>query len=439
MKSWQGFALAVVLSALASTAHAQTVLRIATVSNTDMQRMQRLSRAFIAEHPDITLEWITLDESTLRQRVTTDIATGAGQFDVMTIGTYEVPIWAERGWLTRLGDMPAGYDVDDLLPTIRESLSHEGNLYAAPFYGESSFTMYRTDLFEAAGLEMPEAPTWDFIRSAAATIGGQNDDVHGICLRGKPGWGENVALITAMANSYGARWFDVEWQPQFETEAWTSAVSDYVSLMTDFGPPDSVQNGYNEVLKLFQDGRCAIWIDATVAASAITDPALSGVADHVGFALAPDNGLGKRSNWLWAWALGVSAGSQQQEAARDFVAWATSSDYIDLVATEEGWLHAPPGTRKSLYENPAYLSAAPFAGLVMASIDSADPHDPTTEPVPYTGLQYVAIPEFPGIGTAVGTRIAKAVSGEIPTKEALENAQWVTDEVIARSRFLLEE
>ena len=428
-------AIALVVSAPAS---AQTTLRIAMVSNPDMERMQGLSDAFTSDNPDIKLEWVVLDENTLRQRVTTDIATGSGQFDIVTIGIYEAPIWAKRGWLSPLGEMPKDYGVDDILPPIREGLSFEGKLYAAPFYGESSFTMYRTDLFEEAGLEMPDAPTWDFIRTAAAAISKKHDDVHGICLRGKPGWGENVALITAMANSYGARWFDDDWRPQFESEAWASAVNDYVSLIKDFGPPDAASNGYTENLTLFKDGKCAIWIDATVAASSITDPATSSVADRVGFALAPDRGLGKRSNWLWVWALAISSGSEHQEAAKRFVAWATSAQYAELVAEKEGWSNVPPGTRKSLYENSAYLEAAPFAQMVLASIEAADPKKPTVGEVPYTGIQYVAIPEFPGMATAVGAQIAKAVAGKISTTEALKNAQWVTGKVIERARFLQE-
>ncbi|MCW5615192.1 MAG: sugar ABC transporter substrate-binding protein [Rhodocyclaceae bacterium] len=428
-------AIALVISAPCG---AQTTLTIATVSNPDMVRMQGLSDAFTSDNPDIKLKWAVLAENALRQRVTTDIATGGGQFDIVTIGSYEAPIWAKRGWLSALGAMPKDYDVDDILPTIREGLSFDGRLYAAPFYGESSFTMYRTDLFEQAGLEMPEAPTWDFIRTAASAIRKKHDDVYGVCLRGKPGWGENIALITAMANSYGARWFDEDWRPQFESEAWTSAVNDYVSLIKSFGAPDAVSNGYVENLKLFKDGKCAIWIDATVAASSITDPESSSVAGRVGFALAPDRGLGKRSNWLWVWALAISSGSEHQEAAKRFVAWATSARYAELVAAKEGWSNAPPGTRRSLYENPAYLEAAPFARMVLASIESADPKKPTVGEVPYTGIQYVAIPEFPGMATAVGARIAKAAAGEITTAEALKNAQWVTGKVIERGRFLQE-
>ena len=412
-----------------------TTLTIATVANPDMERMRALSGAFTAENPDVALEWEVLDENTLRQRVTTDIAVGGGRFDVVTIGVYEAPIWAERGWLMPLDALPESYDVDDLLPTIRAGLSHEGTLHAAPFYGESSFTMYRTDLFEAAGLQMPDAPSWAFLSEAAAAIDAMGE-ANGICLRGKPGWGENAALVTTMTGSYGARWFDEAWEPQLDGAEWVAAVKDYVALVTDHGPADAASNGYLETLALFQRGECAIWVDATVAASAVTDPEASTVADRVGFALAPDAGRGRRANWLWAWALAIPADSERQDAAARFVAWATSRAYAELVAAEAGWAAVPPGTRRSLYENPAYLEAAPFAELVLASIEAADPTDPHVADVPYEGIQYVAIPEYPGIGTAVGSQIAEALKGEISVEEALENAQWVAEKVIERARFI---
>jgi sorbitol/mannitol transport system substrate-binding protein len=436
------FTLLAVASLFAATfsASAQEVtLTIATVDNADMIRMQQLSSHFTDDHPNIALNWVTLDETILRQRVSTDIATGGGRFDIVTIGTYGVPIWSERGWLAPLDDMPDGYNVADILPAIRKGLSVNDTLYAAPFYGESSFTMYRTDLFEQAELQMPREPTWDQIKEFAAALHDPDNEVYGICLRGQPGWGENMALLTAMANSYGARWFDENWQPQFDSEAWANTLNDYLMLLKEYGPPEAWSNGYNENLELFQNGKCGMWVDATVAASSITNPERSTVAASVGFALAPDNGLGKRSNWLWAWALAVSAGSQQQEAATTFIAWATSQDYTQLVAEQEGWANVPPGTRASLYETPEYLDAASFAEMTLASIQAADPENPTVEDVPYTGIQFVAIPEFQSIGTAVGHRFAKALEGVISGERALDDAQWVTEKVIERTRFLAEE
>ncbi|QGZ37089.1 ABC transporter substrate-binding protein [Stappia indica] len=411
-------------------------LTIATVNNGDMIRMQKLTDDFAAKNPDIELEWVTLEENVLRQRVTTDIATKGGQYDVMTIGTYEAPIWAKQGWLVALDDLGADYDVDDLLPAIRGGLTVDGKLYAAPFYGESSMVMYRKDLMEKAGLTMPDAPTWDFIKEAAAAMTDKEGEVYGICLRGKAGWGENMAFLSAMANSYGARWFDMDWKPQFDSEAWKATLTDYLDLMNNYGPPGASSNGFNENLALFQTGKCGMWIDATVAASFVTNPNDSQVAEHVGFALAPDKGLGKRGNWLWAWNLAIPAGSQKTEAAKKFIAWATSKEYLELVAAKEGWANVPPGTRTSLYENAKYLEAAPFAKMTLDSINAADPQKPTVDEVPYVGVQFVAIPEFQGIGTAVGQQFSAALAGSVSAEQALQNAQQATERTMRRAGYI---
>jgi len=421
-------------AALATAAQSETIT-IATVNNGDMIRMQKLASAFTEANPDIELEWVTLEENVLRQRVTQDVATNGGQFDVMTIGTYEVPIWGKQGWLVSLNDLPESYDVDDLLPAIRDGLTVDGELYAAPFYGESSMVMYRKDLMEEAGLEMPDAPTWDFIEEAAAAMTDKDAEQYGICLRGKAGWGENMAFLSAMANSYGARWFDEEWTPQFDGEAWQAALTDYLDLMNEYGPPGASSNGFNENLALFQQGKCGMWIDATVAASFVTNPTDSTVAEDVGFALAPDKGLGKRGNWLWAWSLAVPAGTDSEAAAKKFVEWATSKEYTELVAETEGWANVPPGTRTSLYENPEYQKV-PFAKMTLESINAADPKNPTVDPVPYTGVQFVAIPEFQAIGTAVGQQFSAALAGQISAEEALSRAQALTEREMKRAGYI---
>ncbi|MBY4591220.1 MULTISPECIES: ABC transporter substrate-binding protein [Rhizobium] len=421
--------------ALSSTVLAET-LTIATVNNGDMIRMQKLTDDFKAKNPGIDLEWVTLEENVLRQKVTTDIATKGGQYDVLTIGTYEVPIWAKQDWLLPLDNLGANYDVDDLLPAIRSGLTVDGKLYAAPFYGESSMVMYRKDLFDAAGLKMPDAPTWDFIADAARKITNKDKEVYGICLRGKAGWGENMAFLTAMSNSFGARWFDEKWKPQFDQPEWKDTLDFYVKLMKDAGPPGASSNGFNENLALFQTGKCGMWIDATVAASFVADPKQSQVADKVGFALAPDKGLGKRGNWLWAWSLAIPAGTQKAEAAEKFVAWATSKEYSNLVAEKEGWLNAPPGTRKSLYANADYQKAASFAKMTLDSIEAADPTKPTVKPVPYVGVQFVAIPEFQGIGTAVGQQFSAALAGQISVDQALKSAQQLATREMTKAGYI---
>ena len=413
-----------------SGAYAQT-LTIATVNNGDMIRMQGLSNEF-TEATGIELEWVILEENILRQRVTQDIATSGGQFDVMTIGMYEAPIWAERSWLVSLDDLPEEYDINDILPAMRAGLSFEDSLYAAPFYGESSMVMYRTDLMEAAGLEMPEEPTWDDIAAAAEAMTDRDNGINGICMRGRAGWGENMAFITTVANSFGARWFDEDWNAQLDSPEWLEAVTFYNDLIQNYGPSGAANNGFNENLTLFQQGRCGMWIDATVAASFVTNPNDSTVADSVGFALAPNReGLDKRANWLWAWALAIPASTQQQEAAMEFINWATSKEYLELVAEREGWANVPPGSRTSLYENEEYAQV-PFADMTLRSINAADPNNPTVDPVPYVGIQFVAIPEWAGIGTSAGQEFSAMVAGQLTPEQALARAQaLVTDEMEA--------
>ncbi|MFL2785844.1 MAG: ABC transporter substrate-binding protein [Paracoccaceae bacterium] len=408
-------------------------LVIATVNNGDMIRMQGLTDDFTSKTGH-TVEWVTLEENVLRQRVTTDITTKGGAFDIMTIGMYETPIWGANGWLVPLDDLSAGYNVDDILPAMAGGLSHNGTLYAAPFYGESSMVMYRTDLMEAAGLEMPDAPSWSFIAKAAREMTDRDNDINGICLRGKAGWGEGGAFITAMSNSFGARWFDEDWNAQFDTREWSDTLNFYINMMSDSGPAGYATNGFNENLSLFQQGKCGMWIDATVAASFVTNPKDSSVADKVSFALAPDNGMGVRSNWLWAWALAVPAGTQKEAAAKQFIEWATSNSYIELVAANEGWANVPPGARTSLYKNPNYTSV-PFAQMTLDSILSADPNNSTVDPSPYVGIQFAAIPEFAGIATEVSQEFSAAYAGQQSVEEALAKAQALTNDAMEAAGY----
>ncbi|MBV7396416.1 ABC transporter substrate-binding protein [Mameliella sediminis] len=416
---------ATALVSVVATSATAAELTIATVNNGDMIRMQGLTQDF-TDKTGHTVNWVTLEENVLRQRVTTDITTKGGAFDIMTIGMYETPIWGANGWLVPLDGLSAEYDVDDILPAMRNGLSHDGTLYAAPFYGESSMIMYRTDLMQKAGLEMPAAPTWEFIRDAAAAMTDRDNDINGICLRGKAGWGEGGAFITVTANSFGARWFDENWTPQFDQPEWEEALTFFVDMMNNYGPPGYATNGFNENLSLFQQGKCGMWIDATVAASFVTNPNDSTVADKVGFALAPNkDGVEKRANWLWAWALAIPAGTEKADAAKQFIEWATSKDYIELVAANEGWANVPPGARTSLYANPEYQKV-PFAQMTLDSILAADPNNPTVDPVPYVGVQFVAIPEFAGIATDVSQEFSAVYAGQQTVAEALEKAQALT-------------
>lgn len=400
----------------------KTILTIATVDNSDMKIMQNLSKDFERQHPNIALEWRVLEENTLRLRLLGDLAISDGHFDIMTIGTYEAPVWAKQNWLTPL-ELSKKYDTDDILPSVRNGFSYGGKLFGLPFYAESSMMYYRKDLLANAKTSMPASPTYDDILQIASKIHKPSERIYGICLRGKPGWGENMAFISTLVNAFGGRWFDESWNPEFQSEEWEKAISYYVNILTKYGPPHPEKNGFNENLELFLDGHCGIWIDATVAAGMLFDPKRSKVTAHLGFVAAPKQVTQKGSAWLWSWGLAIPNSSLHKKEATEFISWATSKQYIQTVAKKYGWVGVPPGTRKSTYKSKEYIKAAPFAGFVLNALENANEIESTLKPKPYIGIQYVGIPEFNAIGNQVGLEISEALKGEKSSDQALSACQ----------------
>ena len=430
-----GLLAALLASTIAGRAADEPTLTIATVNNGDMIIMQKLSPKF-EKDTGIKLNWVVLEENVLRQRMTTDIATKGGQFDIMTIGAYETPIWAKQGWLMSLDDLGQGYDYKDLIPQVKDGLSLDGKMYAAPFYAESSFTYYRKDLFDKAGITMPEKPTYTQIAEYADKITDKKNGIYGICLRGKPGWGENMAFLGTAVNAFGGEWFDMQWQPQLTTQPWKDAITWYLDVMKKDGPPGPTANGFNENQALFASGKCGMWIDATSGAGRVYDPKQSQVADKIAFTASPVTDKDpKASGWFWSWNLAIPTSTKKAEAAKKFVAWATSKDYVKLVGESEGWVAAPPGTRLSTYDSPEYKKAAPFAPTVLKAIETTDPKHPTVNPVPYTGVQFVAIPEFQAIGTNVGQDISAALAGQDTADAALKKGQATTERTMKQAGY----
>ena len=289
-------------------------------------------------------------------------------------------------------------------------------------------TYYNKEIFAAAGLEMPEQPTWEQIREFACQLHDPENDQYGIALRGLPGWGEVMAPLTTVVNTFGGRWFDENWEPQLTSPEWNEAVNFYVDLIQECGQPGATGTGFTEALTLMSQGQAAMWIDATVAAGFLTNPDESQIFDHVGFALAPVGSVAKGNAWLWTWSLAIPKTTKHSAEALQFITWATSKDYIQQVGETNGWGTVPPGTRISTYERPEYLEAAEFAPIVLKAIQNADPNDSTRDPVPYTGVQFVGIPEFQGIGTDVAQYIADALAGNISVEEALQKGNDLTKE-----------
>ena len=403
-----------------------TTITLAAVDNPSMADLKTLLPEFTKANPTIKVNIVTLPEDQLRQQVTQDVAAKSGRYDLFTIGTYEVPLWAKKGWIENLSPFIAknsSYDAADLIPGISGALSYKGNLYAVPFYGESSMLMYRKDLLAAKGQTMPDHPTWDQVAAVARAV--NSSSVSGICLRGLPGWGEQLAPLTTVVNTFGGRWYDQSWNAQLNSPQWKSAVSFYTGLLKDAGEPGAANAGFTECLNAYNAGKVAMWYDATVAASFFTGDA----AKNSGYAYAPTK-VKDWSGWLWAWSLGMPSTSTKKDAAFTFADWATNKDYTKLVGAKLGWSRVSPGTRTSTYAIPEYKAAAgAFAQVTLDSIAHADVNHPTVDPVPYVGVQYVDIDEFQQLGDQVSQEFAKVITGGQTVDQALAKAQTLAQAV----------
>jgi sorbitol/mannitol transport system substrate-binding protein len=410
-------------------------ITVAVVSNPLItgQMIPLTTSTFEKQNPGIKVKFATYTEGDLRAAIEKNVSTHSNAFNVIMIGPYEAPLFAKNGWLTNLSKQyiasDPGYDAGDLLPPIAKALSYKGDLYAAPFYGESSMMFYNKTLFKAAGLTMPANPTWDQIQGFAAKLN-QPGKVAGICLRGLAGWGDNMAALDTVVNTFGGQWFDMNWKAQLTSPPFVEATNFYVNLVRKYGESGASNDSFNQLLTLYGQGKCAMWYDATVAATSIATT-YPDVYKQTGYALAPVNKT-KSSGWLWSWALGIPQGVSNSGAAWKYVSWATSKQYDQLVASKYGWSAVPPGTRTSLYKNPDYQKAAkPFADITLQSINSTDPEHPTLNPVPYVGIQYVDVPQFESLGLTVGQQIAGAIAGTESVSQALQAGQSAASQYTA--------
>ncbi|SKC59376.1 ABC transporter substrate-binding protein [Krasilnikoviella flava] len=405
---------------------------VAIVSNPQMQDAISLQDEFRKEHPGVDVRFVSLPENEARAKITASVATGGGEFDVVMISNYETPMWAENGWIENLqpyADATEGYDPDDFVPSVRDALSVDGDLYSVPFYGESSFLAYRKDLFEQAGLTMPDRPTWDDVRELAAELNDPAEDFAGVCLRGLAGWGEVMAPMTTVMNTFGGQWFDEDGNARLDSPEVREAVETYVDTVQRYGQPGAATSGFGDCLTRFAQGQAAMWYDATSMVSSIEDPASSTVAGKTGYVPAPVSET-DAAGWLYSWSLAIPSTSEHKDAAWDFVSWMTDKDYIKLVGERLSWERVPPGSRLSTYEIPEYAEVSEaYADATLTAMGEATQEKTMVAPAPYPGIQFVGIPEFQDLGTRVGQQMSAAIAGQKSVAEALEQSQQYAETV----------
>ncbi|WP_329133105.1 ABC transporter substrate-binding protein [Streptomyces sp. NBC_00670] len=407
-------------------------VNVLMVNNPQMVELQKLTAAHFTKETGIKVNFTVLPENDVRDKISQDFANQAGQYDVATLSNYEIPIYARNGWLHEMNSYVAkdpSYDEKDVLKPMRQSLTgDDGKLYGQPFYGESSFLMYRKDVFEAKGLKMPAHPTWDQVADLAAKADGAKSGMKGICLRGLPGWGEIMAPLTTVVNTFGGTWFDKDWKARLTDPAFEKATKFYVDLVRAHGESGAPQSGFAECLNNLTQGKVAMWYDATSAAGSL-EADKSPVKGKIGYAPAPVEKT-ESSGWLYTWAWGIQKASRNTDKAWKFVSWASSKEYEQLVGDTIGWSNVPAGKRASTYENPDYREeAGAFQEMTREAIENARPNDPGVQPRPAPGIQFVGIPEFTDLGTKVSQEISAAIAGRQSVESALKKSQKLAEQI----------
>ncbi len=409
-------------------------INVLQVNNPQMIDLEKLTAEFFTPDTGITVNFTTLPENDVRDQISQEFTRQAGQYDVASLSNFEIPIYAENGWVAPMDDFidaDPDFKQNDILEPMIESLSYEDSVYGQPFYGESSFLMYRKDVVEAEGLTVPDNPTWDEVAQLAADLDEAEPGMSGICLRGLAGWGQVMAPLSTVVNTFGGTYFAENWDAQVDSPEFTEAVTFYTDLVKEYGENGAAQAGFTECLNNLSQGSSAMWYDATSAAGSLEADG-SPVQGKIGYVAAPTKETAS-SGWLYTWAWGIQEASTNKDAAWEFISWASSAEYEALVGEEIGWSSVPAGKRASTYTNTDYLEVAgSFAEPTKAAIEAADPMNPGTQPRPAPGIQFVGIPEFPALGTSISEDISGVIAGQGTVDEALAAGQEAAEAVAER-------
>ncbi len=410
-------------------------INVLMVNNPQMIDLQRLTEANFTKQTGIRVNYTVLPENDVRDKISQEFSSQAGQYDVASLSNFEIPIYAKSKWIAPLDDYTKAdtqFDQADILPPMTQSLTaDDGKLYGEPFYGESSFLMYRKDVLDAQGITMPANPTWAQVAQIAAQIDNKQPGMRGICLRGQPGWGQIFAPLTTVVNTFGGTWFEKDWTPKVNAPEFTAATKFYVDLVRAHGENGAPQAGFTECLNNMVQGNVAMWYDATSAAGSL-EASDSPVKGKIGYVAAPVDKT-KSSGWLYAWSWSIQQAGDKKDNAWKFISWASGKQYEELVGQQVGWSSVPAGKRASTYQNQQYLSVAQaFAKPTEAAISSADPRNPGVQPRPAIGIQFIDIPEFTDLGTQVSQYVSSAIAGQMSVDEALDRGQRLAEDVAER-------
>ncbi|MFZ5816423.1 MAG: ABC transporter substrate-binding protein [Bacillota bacterium] len=307
-------------------------------------------------------------ENQLTQKLTVELTSGAGTVDVFAQRPLqEAKLFAKNGWYADLNTFikdpkktPADYDINDFFKGPMEVETVGGKLVGIPLVTEQQIIYYRKDLFEQKGVKVPT--NMAELEAAAKALHDPDKGIVGIVMRGQGN--PAVTQFSSFLYSFGGE-FIKDGKFAVDSPEAIEAFTFYGNLLGKYGPQGVLNMSWPQAAGIFAQGKAAMWLDANSLYLNVTDPAKSQVGDKVGFAMFPAGKKGSLPYSVTSWGLSIAASSKNQDAAWEFVKWATSKEMT--IKTQSA---GNPSARASAWNSPEGTKAWPREWVEVAKKSS---------------------------------------------------------------------
>lgn len=383
-----------------------TSITVGMEAGSPHEAFYREMAADFTEETGIDVEILGVPHDNMHQQFLSDAIAGGGAYDVLTVDQPWIAEFAQNGYLSPLGDRLEDADRDDFIEHTLDTVSYEGELYGLPFLVHNLVTYYRPSLLEAAGVDGPPT-TWDEYRAAAAATTDPASGVYGTMVPGNRD-GEVATRFESYVQQAGGDIVDADGAPAIDTPEARAAFDLMTGIQFEDGSSPQGLHDLSAMQGQFLEGKVAMITIWPYLWAQATDPAQSKIADDVAVALNPGNP--HRVGTTFSWGFGVSASSDAQDAAWEWVHWATSSDVLARKATEQ----LSPVPRTSSMEALAASDALSQDDRDAVAVFSESVAQSTTMPMTPAYAQYQ---------TAIAEAVSAVMSRQQSPDEALATAQ----------------
>lgn len=375
----------------------------------------------------IDVEIEVYDEPTTRQKFILDSTSKTGAYDITAISFWYFPEYQRNGWIEPLDDLMKNtvsewYHPEDIPESALDTFSADGKRYAMPHTIIGGMTYYRKDIFEKHNLQPPKT-TQDIIE-LVPKLKELEPDMIPITGRGAPNFA-SMGTYLGWAWGYGAQLLDDNFKPHANSPEMVQAITDFVTLMRDYGPEDAASLTFTQAGEKMQSGNAIMMFDTTGWGTILEDPKQSTIHGKVGYATI-EGPAGQPLQWIYMEGLGISSFSKNKEAAWLFLQWRMSRETTMKELTELARTDVPNLYVLNSDEYKAFAeenNITEFTQLLPEAWKQAD-------------IRYWPfVPEFAEIGDAFMVEVSAAIAGMLDVPTALDRAQASIEEIMERAGY----